>query len=198
MKTLAILSALTLTIAASADPPGRRVCNTPAAVPLVASSTHQQIVPHSIHAATIFADTHLHIVEVPVPAFVFQTLTAYQPQVQIVQPVGVQPVANQPDGIGTDDQLAALLGAQPVASITPLAEISQKCGSCHSGGSAKGGLTLIDANGQYNPTTTKNNALTRNLIAARARSTGEDAMPPGANSNPGKRLPEDAIRFLEQ
>lgn len=191
MKTLAILSALLLTVAASADPPCRLVPS------ITSSATHQQVIPHSIHAATIFADTHLHIVEVPVPAFVFQTLTAYQPQVQIVQ----QPVTVQvADGIGTDEQLAALLGPpqSQQTAISPLAEISQKCASCHSGGSAKGGLTLLDANGQYNPTTAKNNALTRALIAARARSTGDDAMPPGANSNHGKRLSEDAIRFLEQ
>lgn len=189
MRILAIISTLLLTIAASADPPCRQIL-----------PVHQKIVANSIHAATIYADTHLHIVEVPVPAFVFQTLTAYQPQVQVqqvvAQPVTVQPTA--PDGIGTDDQLAALLGVQQVTSISPLAEIGQKCGSCHSGGAAKGGLTLLDAQGQYNPTTSKNNALTRNLIAARARSTGDDAMPPGVTTNPAKRLSEDAIRFLEQ
>lgn len=186
MRTIAIISVLILTIASSADPPCRAV-------------QRQQVIAGSIHAATIFADTHLHLVEVPVPAFVFQTLTAYQPTVQVQQKaVAVQPVAV--DGVGTDDQLAALLGMVPsqLNAMSPLAEISQKCGSCHSAGTAKAGLTLLDATGQYNPSTAKNNTLTRSLIASRARSTGEDAMPPGANTNPAKRLSEDAIRFLEQ
>jgi len=196
VKTIAIIAALTLTIAASADPPGRRVCRTPF---IQQTATYQQVIPHSINAATIYADTHLNIVEVPVPAFVFQTLTAYQPTVQVQQnAVAMQPVAV--DGIGTDDQLAALLGASPsqANAMTPLAEIAQKCGSCHSAGAAKAGLTLLDAAGQYSPSTTKNNALTRSLIALCARSTGEDAMPPGVNTNPAKRLSENAIRFLEQ
>ncbi len=195
MRLITILATLTLTIAASADPPSRRVCN----VPLAYSSTYQQIVPHSINAATIYADTHLNIVEVPVPAFVFQTLTAYIPQAQVQQvPVQQTPIQAAPDGVGTDDQLAALLGKAPAPLISPLTEIGQKCGSCHSGGAVKGGLTLIDASGQYNPSTTKNNTLTRSGIAARAKSTGDDAMPPGVLTNPGKRLSEDAIRFLEQ
>lgn len=198
MRLLTLCASLLITVAALADPPCRQV------LPLSSSFTHQQIVPHSINAATIFADTHLHIVEVPVPALVFQSLTAYIPPAQVQQVVAQPPAAvvQQPDGIGTDDKLAALLGAtqpQPLSlNSSPLSEISQKCGSCHSGGSAKGGLTLLDANGQYSPTTSKGGALTRQAIAARARSTGDDAMPPGVNTNPAKRLSEEAIRFLEQ
>jgi len=184
MRILVVLAALVLTVAASADPPCRQV------VPI-----RQQIVANSIHAATIFADTHLHIVEVPVPAFVFQTLTAYQPVVQVQQQV---PAQASPTGIGTDDQLAALLGApQPIVASHSI-EIGQKCGSCHISGAAKGGLTLLDSAGQYNPTTSKISTLTKNMIADRARSHGDDAMPPGVNSNPAKRLSEEASRFLEQ
>lgn len=180
MRLIALVALVSLTAMASADPPCRVV-------------QRQQVVANSIHAATIYADTHLHLVEVPVPAFVFQTLTAYQPQVQIQQ------VATDPDGIGTDDQLAALLGmSQPQQlAISPVAEIAQKCGSCHSSGTAKGGLTLLDESGAYRPSTTKNNALTRSMIAARARSAGDDAMPPGVNTNPGKRLSGEAIQSLE-
>jgi len=152
---------------------------------------HQQVVQGSIHAATIYHDTHLRIVEVPVPAFVFQTLTAYQPVVQTQQVV-----VQQTEGVGTDDMLASLL-AQPLND--PLSEIKQKCSACHSAqtGTSKGGLSLFDQAGLFSPSTTKNKGLTRAMIADRARSAGDDVMPPGASTNPAKRLSLAAIQYLE-
>lgn len=179
MRTIALLVTLLVTVAATAEPP---------------CQVKQVVVPHSIHAATIFHDTHLRIVEVPVPAFVFQTLTAYQPPA----PQVVQTPVQSADGIGTDDMLQSLLG-QPLQA-DPLGEISQKCASCHSleKGTSKGGLALFDQNGRYSPTTRSGKQLTKANLAARARSTGSDAMPPGADTNPAKRLSDAAISFLEQ
>ena len=129
------------------------------------------------------------------PAFVFQTLTAYQPPAT----QAVQTPVQSADGIGTDDMLQALLGGQPLQA-DPLGEISQKCAQCHSleKGASKGGLALFDANGRYSPTTRSGKQLTKATLSARARSTGPDAMPPGADTNPAKRLSDAAISFLEQ
>lgn len=210
-RIVVILSTLLLTVAASADPPRRFRGSCPQVVPFVehcqeticapSQIVSHQVIPHSINAATLYADTHLHLVEVPVPYYVFQNLTAYQPA-PVVQLAPVAPIQQASvtqggqDGVGTDEQLAALLGApQQQTAIQPLAEMKQKCGSCHSAqsGTVKGGLTLFDANGEFAPSTTKNKGLTAALIAARARSTGEDAMPPGVNANPAKRLSEQTI-----
>lgn len=184
MRLLSITFGLILTVVASADPP----CHVRQVVQPV-----QQVVHGSIHAATIYHDTHLRIVEVPVPAFVFQTLTAYQPVIQ-----QQQVVVQQTEGVGTDDMLASLLAPSPL-SDTPLTEIKQKCSACHSAqaGASKGGLTLFDETGAFKPTTSKTKGLTRAMIADRARSTGEDVMPPGASTNPAKRLSLAAIQYLE-
>lgn len=155
----------------------------------------QQVIPHSINAATIFHQTHLQIVEVPVPAFIFQTLQAYQPQ-----PAPVQDSATTSNsGIGTNDMLLQLLDQQPTPSVySPLAEIRQKCSSCHdSSGQAKGGLRLFNEAGEYAPTSNKQN-FTRSQIAARVRSTGSDVMPPSARTDSSKRVSESAAAFLER
>ncbi len=176
-RIIALIAVLALTIVATADPP----CH-------VRQVIAPQKVLHSqaIHAATIYHDTHLAIVEVPVPAFVFQTLTAYQPAQQAIS-------HGTGEGVGTDDMLSAMFSAPD-----PVMEIRQKCASCHSSeaGTAKGGLTLFDQSGAFRPVS-RNKSLTSGLIAARARSTESDAMPPGVLTNPAKRLSNDAIRFLE-
>lgn len=186
MRIIAVLAVLTLSVAASADPPchSRQVVSRHEQAIVVP----QRVYPNAIHAATIFADTHLHVVEVPVPVYVFQTLTALQPA-QVPQQVPQQTDA----GIGTDDSLAALVGPAP----DYVGEIRQKCASCHSTESGKsiGGLTLFDQAGVFQPTSTKQ--INRSLLAARARSTGADAMPPGSDTNPGKKLSDLAIRYLE-
>lgn len=186
MRTIAALTALCLTAIASADPPCNRV------VPI----RHQRVFPHAIHAPTIYQDTHLNIVEVPTPAYFFQTLTAYQPPAQVQAPAPVQQIQQASDGIGTNESLAALLGSQPPA-FDPVAEISQKCASCHSlaNGKTKGGLSLFNKEGQFAPTSSKQ--IDRSIIAARTRSLGADAMPPGADTNPAKRLSDAAIQYLE-
>lgn len=182
MRLISIAFGMLLTVAASADPPCQSrqvVCHSPV----------QQVIHGSIHAATIYHDTHLRIVEVPVPAFVFQTLTAYQPAVQ-QQVAAIQPSI----GIGTDESLAALS-----APVDHVGEIRQKCANCHSAqsGSSKGGLTLFDQSGAFKPSTSKANGLTMAMIAARTKSTGDDVMPPGANANPSKRLSLAASQYIE-
>lgn len=189
-KLFIFAAILFITQAAYADPP----CHIPAR-PIVAP---QRLYPHAIHAATVFHDTHLHLVEVPVPAFVFQTLTAYTPP-PIIQQV-VQPAAPPatPAGVGTDEMLAALMAGP--SEPDPLAEIRQKCASCHSveKGTSKGGLALFDQAGQFAPTTKSGKTLTRGDLVTRARSTGADVMPPAAATDPSKRLSEAALAYLEQ
>lgn len=195
MRTLAALAALVMTVAASADPP----CNIRHHAPVVVP----QRVLHSqaIHSATIYHDTHLHLVEVPVPAYVFQTLTAYQPPpiapVQAPAPQRQSIIQQADAGVGTDDNLRELLGLASPVMADPTLEIRQKCAKCHSEelGTTKGGLALFDAKGGFAPASTKQT--NRSLIAARAKATGPEAMPPGADTNPEKRLSELAIRYLE-
>lgn len=176
-RTIAIISFLILTVAVTADPPCR------------------QVVPHSINAATIYHQTHLQIVEVPVPAFFFQTLQAYQTPVQD----SVEPVNS---GIGSTEQLLKLLdglaSAQNAPISTPIEEIRQKCSQCHNSvAGSKAGLRLFNDAGEYSPVSS-NKALTRQMIAMRARSTGDDAMPPAARLDPSRRLSETAAAYLER
>lgn len=183
MRIITAITAMLMTVVAAAEPPCR---------------THQQaiVIPqrvlHSqaINAATIYHDTHLHIVEVPIPAQVFQTLTAYYqqgPQTGALPPVDT--------GFGTDTDLAAL-AANANALTDPVGEIRQKCASCHSASANKGGLSLFNDAGEFYPTS-KKAGLSRAVLSTRARSTGDDAMPPGANAKPEKRLSAEAIAYLE-
>lgn len=186
MKRLAlILAALVITTAASAEPPCR-----PARLIHVPQIVRQAAASH-IHAATVYADTHLHIVEVPVPAYVFQTLYVAPPPSQEAQPA---PIVAQVEQIGNDNQLAALLGSQ--AGPDPAAEIRQKCASCHSYDKAKGGLALFNELGTFGPSTRNSKPLTRDNLVARARATGAEAMPPGADTQPEKKLSEAALQYL--
>lgn len=180
MRTIAALATIILTTCASADPP----CHVKQQQAIIVP----QKVLHSqaIHAATIYHDTHLAIVEVPVPAYVFQTLTAY---VQPTVPVQATPADT---GIGTDSDLASLMAP----SNDPVSEIRQKCATCHSASASKGGLSLFNESGEFYPTS-KKQGLTRANLSARAKSTEADAMPPGVNEKPEKRLSAAAIAFLE-
>lgn len=181
MRTFAAIVAMLMTVVASAEPPCRQQ-----AIVIPQRVLHSQ----AINAATIYHDTHLHIVEVPIPAQVFQTLTAYYqpgPQAGALPPVDT--------GFGTDTDLAAL-AAGANALTDPVSEIRQKCASCHSASANKGGLSLFNDVGEFYPTS-KKAGLSRSVLSARARSTGEDAMPPGANTKPEKRLSAEAIAYLE-
>lgn len=152
----------------------------------------QKVFSHSINAATIYHQTHLQIVEVPVPAFIFQTLQAYQTPAQNSDiPIN--------SGIGTNEMLMSILDQIGNGSNSlPVDEIRQKCSQCHNyTGTPKAGLRLFNAAGEYAPTS-GNKALTRQLIAARVRSAGEDVMPPAARLDPSKRLSEAAAAFLER
>lgn len=184
MKYLAALLAVMFTTAASAEPPCRptRVIHVPQVVHQVSSH---------IHAATVYADTHLHIVEVPVPAYVFQTLYVAPPPV--TQEAQAAPLT-QLEQLGSDNQLAALLGSQ--AGPDPAAEIRQKCASCHSYDKAKGGLALFNELGTFGPSTRNAKPLTRDNLVARARATGAEAMPPGSDAQPEKKLSEAALQYL--
>lgn len=187
MRIAAALTALIITASAAADPPCR-VVHQPSAIVV----PQKVLSNHAIHAATIYHDTHLQIVEVPVPALVFQQFNAsvYAPVTAVAQPVAQAPPADQ--GIGTDADLASLV--QPLND--PAGEIKQKCASCHSASANKGGLSLFNESGAFYPTS-KKSTLTRANLAARARSTDADVMPPGANEKPEKRLSEAAIAYLE-
>lgn len=155
----------------------------------------QQVFSHAINAATIYHQTHLQIVEVPVPAFIFQTLQAYQ-----AQPTPAQVSADSINsGVGTNEMLMAILdqGGNGSNSL-PIDEIRQKCSQCHNySGTAKAGLRLFNAAGEYAPIS-NNKSLTRQMIAARVRSSGDDVMPPSARLDASKRLSETAAAFLER